>query len=103
MVNGQLSWTIGLYVQRLREQERPLEIVDLYTYLTQAEPRNPHYFIALARAYVAVDQTSDALGAPRREKLSRKFSPACKLSVHWLNPAENMPAYFTQGIAASPF
>jgi len=63
MVNGQLSWTIGLYVQQLREQERTLEIVDLYTYLTQAEPRNPHYFIALARAYVSVDQTSDALAA----------------------------------------
>jgi tetratricopeptide (TPR) repeat protein len=63
MVNGQLNWTIGLYEQQLREQERYAEIVDLYTYLTHASPRNPHYFIALARAYVAVGRTSDALAA----------------------------------------
>ncbi|MDH3715539.1 MAG: tetratricopeptide repeat protein [Gammaproteobacteria bacterium] len=63
MVNGQLGWTIGLYVQQLREQQRYNEIVDLYTYLTHASPQNPHYFIALARAYVAVGRTSDALAA----------------------------------------
>jgi thioredoxin-like negative regulator of GroEL len=63
MVNGQLSWTIGLYEQQLREQERYAEIVDLYTYLTHASPQNPHYFIGLARAYVAVGRTSDALAA----------------------------------------
>lgn len=63
MVNGQLNWTIGLYEQQLREQERYAEIVDLYTYLTHASPQNPHYFIALARAYIAVGRTIDALAA----------------------------------------
>lgn len=62
-VNGQLSWTINLYVQALREAGRHEELVDLYSYLTQANPRNPYYFIALARAYLAVGRIDDALAA----------------------------------------
>lgn len=63
MVNGQLSWTIGLYAQELRDENRHDDLVELYAYLTQAQPQNPHYFIALARAYMAVGRTSDALAA----------------------------------------
>lgn len=63
MVHGQLSWTINLYAQALRERDARQELVELYAYLTHADPRNPHYFVELARAYAAVGRTDDALAA----------------------------------------
>ena len=63
LVDGQLSMTVHRYVQELREQAKHTEVADLYSYLTQANPRNPHYFVALARAYLALGQESDALAA----------------------------------------
>lgn len=63
LVTGQLSLTVNFYVQQLNEAQRHEEIAELYAYLTQADPRNPHYFVALGRAYLAVGRVSDAMAA----------------------------------------
>ncbi len=63
LVTGQLSLTVNFLVQQLLEEQRQEEIAELYAYLTQADPRNPHYFVALARAYLALGRRSDAMAA----------------------------------------
>ncbi|MDH3465918.1 MAG: tetratricopeptide repeat protein [Gammaproteobacteria bacterium] len=52
---------IARYVQQLKEQNKLEEIIQLYRRLSESQPYVPGYYIALARAYAAMQRYDEAV------------------------------------------
>lgn len=84
LILGQTNTILGEYVQQLKEDDDQQAIVNVYRWLTEAQPGVPGYYIGLAKAYAAQQRYAEAADALRYVKNDYEVGPQARFLLQEL-------------------
>ena len=84
LILNQANTVIGEYVQELKDTNNQQTIVDVYLWLTQAQPDVAGYYIGLANAYTDQQRYVEAIDALRYVQHDFKVGPRARMMLNKL-------------------